>query len=385
MSRPRALPFASDRAMTATAASWTHGGGRGLAWAAKCVLDAAGIATSCVAPRIPCAGDAPSTGAERVFVERERTRAAAAGRTLTLVDVGTTWAKRGAPALDLSALLVGSVDGRLDTGVATALLRRVAADGVVVLPSDVRLTRTASAACRARRLTYGFDAAADIRGEFRRSGLDGFEIFVTTPVGSGTLVCARPGRRAAGEMLGALAFGLAAGVPLAGALDTLSRVRDICGSMERVAEGPVTVVIDDASTGIALAAAARDLRDAGARRVFTILGVEGDRSPSERGRLARAAAEFSDGIFLTVSHSRSEDPARLALAMVEGLPDVVECELEFDRVKAVRTALLAMRAGDALLIVGLGGDATAIEVGDRLLPCDDRALVRELTGTGVPA
>ena len=371
--------------MTATAAAWTHGGGRGLAWAAKCVLDAAGIPTSCVAPPRPCSGDAPSTGMERVFVERERRRAAAIGRTLTLVDVDAAWAKRGASALDLSALLLGSVDGRFDTTVATALLRRVAADGVVVLPFEARLARTAMAACRARRLTYGFDPAADVRGDVRRSNLDGCEMFVTTPVGSGTLVCARPGRRAAAEMLGALAFGLAAGVPLAIALDTLSRVRDICGSMERVADGPVTVVIDDATTGIALAAAARDLREAGARRVFTLLGVEGDRTHAERGRLARAAADFSDGIFLTVSHSRSEDPARLALAMVEGLPDVVDCELEFDRVRAVRTALLAMRAGDALLIVGLGGDATAIEVGDRLLPCDDRALVRELTGTGVPA
>lgn len=302
-----------------------------------------------------------------------------------MVDVGTAWARRHASALDLSALLVGSVDGRLDAAVAGALVRRVSADGVVVAPSSVRWTRAASAACRARRLTYGFDRRADVRAEVRRLGLDGTELAVTTPLGGGTLVTPRVGRRAATEMLGALAFGLAAGVPLATALDTLSRIENVCGSMEVVAEGAVTVVIDDATTGIALAAAARDLREAGARRVFTLLGVEGDRFAGERGRLARAAADHSDGIFLTVSHSRSEDPAQLALAMVDGLPDVVECDLEFDRVRALRTALLALRSGDALLVVGLGGDAAAIEVGDRLLPCDDRALVRELTGTGVPA
>jgi UDP-N-acetylmuramyl tripeptide synthase len=249
----------------------------------------------------------------------------------------------------------------------------------------VRWTRAASAACRARRLTYGFDRRADVRAEVRRLGLDGTELAVTTPLGGGTLVTPRVGRRAATEMLGALAFGLAAGVPLATALDTLSRIEKRLrkhGSRRGRRGHRRHRRRDDGHRP-----RRRRTRSERSGRASRLHAARSRRRSLRRrtGPSARAAADHSDGIFLTVSHSRSEDPAQLALAMVDGLPDVVECDLEFDRVRALRTALLALRSGDALLVVGLGGDAAAIEVGDRLLPCDDRALVRELTGTGVPA
>lgn len=366
-------------------AVWTNGGGRALSWLAKSVLDACGSPAVHFATRETVAGEAPRPTQDPFRTERALTRAAAEGRRFAIIEATAAWARSGAANVDLGAVLVGTPDRQLDAAPLASLVRRLRATGVAVLPSRVRLPRTVASALRARTLTYGLDSGADVRATIRRRGLDGTELEVTTPVGDGTLTISRPGTRAVHDALGALAFGLASGLALVEVLDALARVRRIHGAMEKVADGPVSAFIDDVRTPAALIAAISDLKESGARRVFAVLGVEGDCNVAGRAKLAGAATVHCDMTWLTVSHSRSEDPGRLALEMVDGLGDVVYCEIEFDRARALRMAISASRPGDAILVVGLGVHGDIIEVGDRLVPCDDRAILRDMLGAGVPA
>ncbi len=374
-----------DRPHPQIAAVWSNGGGRGLSWLAKSVLDACDTPTIHFAAREGVAGEAPRHSHDALRTQRALAAAYVEGRQVAIIDATPSWARSGAGILDFGALVVGSADCSLDAAPLAALARRVRGTGVVVLPSEARLPRTVASALRARVVTYGLNAAADVRAVVRRRGFDGMELEVTTPLGDGTLTIRRPGLRAVRESLGALAFALATGIPLVAALDALARVRGIHGAMEQVVEGPVAAFIDDARSPAALKSAINDLRECGARRVFAVLGVEGDRDGASRSKLASIATANCDMTWLTVSHSRSEDPGRLALEMVDGLADVVHCEIEFDRARALRMALSAARAGDAVLIVGLGVHADVLEVGDRLVPCDDRAIIRDMLGAGVLA
>ena len=146
------------------------------------------------------------------------------------------------------------------------------------------------------------------------------------------------------------------------------------GRMERVAAGEA-IFVDYAHTPDALIKAASELaRVAGCRPVI-VVGCGGDRDPSKRGPMARAAAEHGEVAFLTSDNPRSEDPDAILQAMEDGLDSRVRTPvlLEVSREKAIEAAVrLGMRP---LLIAGKGHE-TYQEVAGRRFHLDDREEAR---------
>jgi UDP-N-acetylmuramoyl-L-alanyl-D-glutamate--2,6-diaminopimelate ligase len=72
-------------------------------------------------------------------------------------------------------------------------------------------------------------------------------------------------------------------------------------------------------------------------------------------------------VFVTDDNPRSEDPAVIRAAVMEGAPEATEVG---DRAEAILRAVDALQPGDALLIAGKGHESGQI-IGDDVLPFDD--------------
>jgi UDP-N-acetylmuramoyl-L-alanyl-D-glutamate--2,6-diaminopimelate ligase len=196
-----------------------------------------------------------------------------------------------------------------------------------------------------------------------------------------------PGRFNVANAVLAVALLDAAGVPVETALAGIAETV-VPGRMEPVDAGqPFVAVVDYAHTPDAVATALAALRDATAGRLITVLGCGGDRDPGKRPAMGTAAATGSDVLVVTDDNPRSEDPAAIRAAMLEGVravPDDRRAEvLEVaGRREALAVAVGLARPGDTLLVAGKGHE-TGQEIAGTVHPFDDRDVLRDvLTSTG---
>lgn len=154
------------------------------------------------------------------------------------------------------------------------------------------------------------------------------------------------------------------------------------GRMQRVdlgAERPF-VVVDFAHTPQAVEAALASLPTTGRR--IAVLGAGGDRDASKRPLMGAAAARGADVVVVTDDNPRSEDPAAIRAAVLDGAraadagAQVVDGG---DRRSALARALELASPGDWIAVLGKGHESGQI-VGDRLMPFDDVEVVRDLAG-----
>lgn len=183
----------------------------------------------------------------------------------------------------------------------------------------------------------------------------------------------------------ALACGTAAGFDpglLAGGLATVR----VPGRMQRIEAGQDFLAVVDyahkpAAVGALLTALRTQARGPRARgRVLTVLGCGGDRDRAKRPVMGRLAAELSDALWVTDDNPRSENPATIRAAVLEGaraVPDEHRAEIheQGDRRAAIGEAVAAARPGDVVAVAGKGHE-TGQKVGDTTLPFSDADEVR---------
>jgi UDP-N-acetylmuramoyl-L-alanyl-D-glutamate--2,6-diaminopimelate ligase len=153
------------------------------------------------------------------------------------------------------------------------------------------------------------------------------------------------------------------------------------GRAERIDSGqPFTVLIDYAHTPGELDAVLAAAQGIASGRVLAVFGCGGDRDPTKRPLMGEAAGRGADLVVVTSDNPRSEDPQRIADAILEGMrgtPAAVEVEL--DRRAAIRSAVHAAAAGDVVVIAGKGPE-TGQTIAGRTLPFDDAVVAREELG-----
>ena len=167
---------------------------------------------------------------------------------------------------------------------------------------------------------------------------------------------------------GAVAAGIAegAGVP---------------GRFERVDAGQdFVVVVDYAHKPDAVTAALEALRPVTRGRIVLVLGAGGDRDRGKRPVMGEIGARLADVLIVTDDNPRTEDPAAIRAALIEGAEAVPMHEraelVEIgDRREAIRQALGLAVAGDAVLVAGKGHE-TGQEIAGVVHPFDDRTEVR---------
>jgi UDP-N-acetylmuramoyl-L-alanyl-D-glutamate--2,6-diaminopimelate ligase len=154
----------------------------------------------------------------------------------------------------------------------------------------------------------------------------------------------------------------------------LSEVQ-VPGRMERVALGQqFTAVVDYSHKPAAVALALAAIRARTSGRVIVVLGCGGDRDAAKRPLMGREAASRSDLLIVTDDNPRSEDPAAIREAMVEGalsVPDRGEVLNIGNRREAIVAAVAEARPGDAVVIAGKGHE-TGQEINGVVHPFSDR-------------
>jgi len=285
------------------------------------------------------------------------------------------------------------------------LFRGLDPGAVAVLNADDPASAALRAATRARVVTWGEGAGADVRVETLRADLDG--ISMTLAIGPGVI----PGATSTGAVRGAAApltitspllgatnaKNLAAAAAVALALDLpreavargLAQVRGVPGRFERVDEGqPFLVLVDYAHTDDAIASLLRTVRGLGPKRIITLFGCGGDRDRAKRPKMGYAAAAGSDIVVVTSDNPRSEDPVAIIEAILPGVRRALgagdtaalpaaRCHVVPDRREAIRCALGLAQPGDCVVIAGKGHETYQI-LGERTVPFDDRQAARDI-------
>jgi UDP-N-acetylmuramoyl-L-alanyl-D-glutamate--2,6-diaminopimelate ligase len=193
--------------------------------------------------------------------------------------------------------------------------------------------------------------------------------------------CAVPGRYNVANALLALAILTDTGVDPAVAAPAIARA-SVPGRMERVDAGqPFLAVVDYSHKPAAVDGALRALRPLTKGRLIIVLGCGGDRDRGKRPHMGAIAARGADLLVVTDDNPRSEDPATIRRAMLDGALGVPAAErgevMEVgDRAAAIGAAVAAAGAGDTVLVAGKGHE-TGQDVAGTVTPFDDLAVATE--------
>jgi UDP-N-acetylmuramoyl-L-alanyl-D-glutamate--2,6-diaminopimelate ligase len=130
-----------------------------------------------------------------------------------------------------------------------------------------------------------------------------------------------------------------------------------------------------------VAGALQALRPLTTGRLVIVLGCGGDRDRGKRPVMGAVAATEADVLIVTDDNPRSEAPAEIRAAMIEGACGVpagrrAQVVEEGDRHAAIARAIALAGPGDTVLIAGKGHE-TGQEVAGALLPFDDVAVALE--------
>ncbi len=249
------------------------------------------------------------------------------------------------------------------------------AGGTAVLNADIPEFDLCRAAARGRKLLdYGIEASA-IRliarvpvpgGQRLRIRIMGRMLEVTLPL---------VGAIQAMNALAALGLAIATGVDSAVATASLAKLVGVRGRFERVTvlNNGAPVFVDYAHTPDGLDKVLAALRPHAEGRLILVFGAGGDRDPTKRPRMG-AAARRADIAIVTDDNPRSEDPAAIRRAVLEGCPGAIEIG---DRAEAIEAGMRLLGPDDLLIIAGKGHEQGQI-VGNTVLPFDDATTARDI-------
>ena len=174
---------------------------------------------------------------------------------------------------------------------------------------------------------------------------------------------------------------IASGGDAARTFADLARLQPVRGRLERAAisRAGAPVYVDYAHTPDALEAAIAALRPHCEGRLIVVFGAGGDRDTGKRPEMGRVVADQAEIGIVTDDNPRSEDPAAIRAAALQGAgPKAREIG---DRAAAIAAAIEGLGEGDILVIAGKGHEGGQI-VGQSILPFDDSDEARRAAAAG---
>ncbi|NTW40681.1 MAG: UDP-N-acetylmuramoyl-L-alanyl-D-glutamate--2,6-diaminopimelate ligase, partial [Cellulomonadaceae bacterium] len=233
---------------------------------------------------------------------------------------------------------------------------RLAAEAQI--PVDTVATREdsagrAGAGWLVSEATIGLDG---VGSSFTLTGPDGERVAAQSPL---------PGLVNVSNAALAIVLAHRAGVPLADAVAGVAGAHAIPGRMERVVEredGWPLCLVDYAHTPDALVLALEAVRPITPGRLVLVLGSDGDRDRGKRPIMGEIAARLADVVVVTDENPRSERPADIRAAILEGVlrvrPDGRDVHEVEPRAEALRTGVRLAGPLDTVIVTGKGHEPT---------------------------
>ncbi len=227
-------------------------------------------------------------------------------------------------------------------------------------------------------VTFGTSPEADVRASGIHVDCRGTRMRLTWPGGSSKVTLPLVGEHNARHFLAAVATCCAAGRNPGTFGKAMRSFPGVPGRMERIDEGqPYGVFVDHAHTETTLGNGLDALKEAGCGRVLAVFGCGGNRDRSRRAFMVKTVQERADFAWATADNPRGESLERIFDDMKKGVVEPAKIDFVNDRREAIRLALDTAREGDCVLLAGKGHESFQ-EMGDTLLPFDDRMVAREL-------
>ena len=227
-------------------------------------------------------------------------------------------------------------------------------------------------------LTFGFSRDASVRALELHMSEAGSTWRVTSPWGDCEMTLTLPGRFNVLNALAAFAAGGALALPLDRMVETLAHMTVVPGRLEEIpCKRGFRVFVDYAHTDDALGNVLKTLRTVTRGRLLVVFGCGGDRDKTKRPLMGAKAARLADFSILTSDNPRKEEPREIIEQIRAGFGAVDRYEIVEDRAQAIRRVLELAGRNDVVLIAGKGHESTQ-EFANRIVPFDDRQIVRNL-------
>ena len=267
------------------------------------------------------------------------------------------------------------------------------ADTVAIVRGDDPYGRRVLDSITTRKVSFGLDRSLDAHAEGFSADLNGIRATLSVLGKKIEIESPLVGEINLLNILGASALSVALGIETAAVADGVRRCPGAPGRLEAVAGKPgVTVLVDYAHKPDALEAVLHAIRRLCTGRIICVFGCGGDRDRGKRPIMGEIAGRIADLPVLTSDNPRSEDPlaiiaeveAGLIAARISRIDEATAANasargylVEPDRRRAIAAALGIAAPGDAVIVAGKGHEDYQL-VGGRVLPFDDRAVVREI-------
>lgn len=188
----------------------------------------------------------------------------------------------------------------------------------------------------------------------------------------------------------AICVGVSQGFILPEIAKSLAAVTTIAGKLERIEAGQVfTVIVDYAFEPQAMTKLYQTVKQfnlvAVDKKIIHVFGATGGgRDRARRPILGSIAAENADYVIITNDDPYDEDPQKIIEDVYVGaknfLPESKQVFKILDRREAIRKALNLAQHGDLILVTGKGCEQAMALANEKLMPWDDREVVREEIG-----
>ena len=231
---------------------------------------------------------------------------------------------------------------------------------------------------RSRPLTFAVHGTADVRAEDVRFTSEGSEWRLVTPRGSAAVSLPLIGDINVENALAAAAAAFALGQAPASIAGRLRTVPQVSGRLEIISTRP-TVLRDYAHTPDALERTLRTARAFTRGKLIVVFGSGGDRDKGKRPLMGEIAERGADCAIVTSDNPRTEDPDAIIDDIEAGMRGSKH-ERVTDRLSAIQRAIALAEDGDIVLLAGKGHETYQIR-GTTSYPCDEKEIVREMTGS----
>ncbi len=258
------------------------------------------------------------------------------------------------------------------------LFKSLAPGATAVVNADDPAHRRMLRDCPARVLRCSLEHRdTECFAQVRSSGVHGLDIAMHGPWGILDVPLPLLGRHNAMNALQAVAAAWSQGVRARSIETALRACHAPPGRLQNAStvDDDIGVYVDYAHTDDALRnvlAACRPCVPAGSRLVV-VFGCGGDRDRTKRPRMAAAACELADRVWVTSDNPRTEVPESIVAEVLSGVPlaDLARVSSDVDRAAAIAAAITGAGAGDLVVIAGKGHENYQV-IGTAKRPFDDR-------------
>jgi UDP-N-acetylmuramyl-tripeptide synthetase len=256
------------------------------------------------------------------------------------------------------------------------LFEGLSAEGFAVLNADDAAYATLRQRTRARVISYGINASADVTARIESVTLEGAKFELRGAFGKLEIQSPLIGKHNVYNALAATSAAFALDLDPSVIKKGLESLRGVPGRLEPVPNSKgLNIVVDYAHTPDALENVLSALRPLVKGRMLLVFGCGGDRDRTKRPIMGGIGERLSDLLWITSDNPRTEDPMRIIGEIEAGVKDRSRYRVEPEREAAIREAVKAARPGDLVLIAGKGHERYQI-FKDTIVPFDDRDVAR---------